>query len=440
MISKIADSMTKIVVRYLPHPLIFAILLTFIMLIISIFLQHSVIKVIHIWGDGFFNLLTFSMQMSLIIVSGYALASSSLVSNLLKKTASLVKTPRMAAFFVTLFGLIACSINWGFGLIVGAIFAKEMARQVKGCDYGLLIACAYIGFLSWGAGFSGSMPLLAATPGNPVESISNGIIPLSQTIFTSYNAFVLIGLIVVMPIATYYMLPKNPIPIDPKLLQEKVPYQEISKNLTNPTPAQKLESSRILSLFVVLIGIIYLGVYIYENGFNFTINTINLIFIILGFVLHKTPMAYMNAVTKATASCAGIIIQFPFYASIALLMEKSGFGEIITQFFIQIANKDSFALTTFISSAIINFAVPSGGGHWVIQGPFIIGAAKEIGADLGKATMAIAYGEQFANMIQPFWAIPALAIAGLGVRDIMGFCVTAMIISAPIFLVALILF
>lgn len=438
MISKIASIMTKFVVRYLPDPLVFAVLLTFIMLVISAFLQRSVIAVIEIWGDGFFNLLTFSMQMSLIIVSGYALANSKLMSRFLKKTASLIKTPRAAIYFVTLFSLVACMINWGFGLVVGAIFAKEVAKQVKGCDYGLLIACAYIGFLSWGGGLSGSMPLLAATPGNPVEYLSNGVIPLANTMFTKYNLFVLAALAVVIPIATTYMLPKNPKPIDPKLLDEDIVAEE--EEITNPTPAQKLENSKILSFLIVAIGVAYLFIYISKNGFNFTINTVNFIFIILGIALHKTPIAYMRSIGKAAKSCAGVIVQFPFYASIALLMDKSGLGEIITQFFIEIANKDTFAFTTFISSAIINFIVPSGGGHWVIQGPFVIGAAKEIGADFGKATMAIAYGDQWANMIQPFWALPALAIAGLGVRAIMGYCITIMIISAPIFVIALTLF
>lgn len=441
MISKIANLMTRIVIRYLPDPLIFAILLTFIVVVISIFLQHSVIKVVKVWGDGFFDLLGFSMQMALVIVSGYTLANSKFVSNGLKRIASMIKTPRMGVYFVTLFGLVACMINWGFGLIVGAIFAREVAKQVKGSDYGLLIACAYIGFLSWGGGLSGSMPLLAATPNNPVESITNGIIPLSQTIFTSYNLFVLVALVVIMPIATFYMFPKNPISI-PEVLQEKgIEEKDIIKKEKIPTtPAEKLENSAILSYFIVILGISYLCIYIYNNGFNFTINTINLIFIILGLALHKTPIAYMRSISNAAKSSAGILIQFPFYASIALLMEKCGIGEAITDFFIQISTKDSFAFMTFISSAIINFAVPSGGGHWVIQGPFVLEAAKKVGADLGKATMGIAYGEQWANMIQPFWALPALAIAGLGVRAIMGYCITAMIISAPIFVIALILF
>ncbi len=148
-------------------------------------------------------------------------------------------------------------------------------------------------------------------------------------------------------------------------------------------------------------------------------------------------MAYMRAIINATRSTAGILVQFPFYAGVQLMMEHSGLGGLITEFFINVANKDSFPLLTFFSSAFINFAVPSGGGHWVIQGPFVIPAAQALGADLGKSTMAIAYGEQWMNMAQPFWALPALGIAGLGVRDIMGFCMTALIFTAPIFIIGL---
>ena len=157
-------------------------------------------------------------------------------------------------------------------------------------------------------------------------------------------------------------------------------------------------------------------------------------------VVFASPSAYMRAISAAARSTAGILVQFPFYAGIQLMMEHSGLGGLITEFFINVANKDTFPVMTFFSSALINFAVPSGGGHWVIQGPFVMPAAQALGADLGKSVMAIAYGEQWMNMAQPFWALPALAIAGLGVRDIMGYCITALLFSGVIFVIGLTLF
>ncbi|MDX5628148.1 MULTISPECIES: TIGR00366 family protein [unclassified Brenneria] len=440
MIGKISRGMTTVVSRYLPDPLIFAMLLTILMFIIGLtFTPHTPMDMVKMWGDGFWNLLGFGMQMALIIVTGHALASSPPVKRVLKNTASLAKTPVQGVMLVTFFGLVACVINWGFGLIVGAMFAREVARRVPGSDYPLLIACAYIGFLSWGGGFSGSMPLLAATPGNPVEHIA-GIIPIGETLLTGYNFFITIGLIIVMPFVTRMMMPKpeNVIAIDPALLEEEPDFQK--KLPADASIAEKLEESRIITLIICALGVAYLGMYFWKNGFNITINTVNLMFLVGGMLLHKTPMAYMRAISAAARSTSGILVQFPFYAGIQLMMEHSGLGGMITEWFINIANKDTFPVMTFFSSALINFAVPSGGGHWVIQGPFVLPAAQALGADLGKATMAIAYGEQWMNMAQPFWALPALAIAGLGVRDIMGYCVTALLFSGVIFVIGLTLF
>ncbi|KAA9000021.1 TIGR00366 family protein [Affinibrenneria salicis] len=437
MIGRISRAMTALVSRYLPDPLIFAMLLTMLVFILGLFLTpHAPMDMVKMWGDGFWNLLAFGMQMALIIVTGHALASSPPVKRVLKNTASLAKTPVQGVMLVTFFGLVACVINWGFGLIVGAMFAREVARRVPGSDYPLLIACAYIGFLTWGGGFSGSMPLLAATPGNPVEHIA-GLIPIGDTLLTGYNIFVTLGLIVVMPFVTRMMMPKaeKVIAIDPRLLQDEPDFQ---KTLPPDAPlAERMEESRIITLIVVALGAAYLGIYFWNHGLNITINTVNLMFLIGGMLLHKTPMAYMRAIQAAARSTAGILVQFPFYAGIQLMMEHSGLGGMITEWFINVANKDTFPVMTFFSSALINFAVPSGGGHWVIQGPFVLPAAQALGADLGKATMAIAYGEQWMNMAQPFWALPALAIAGLGVRDIMGYCVTAMLFSGVIFVIGL---
>ena len=302
-----------------------------------------------------------------------------------------------------------------------------------------VIACAYIGFLTWGGGFSGSMPLLAATPGNPVEHIA-GLIPVGDTLFSGFNIFITVALIVVMPFITRMMMPKpsDVVSIDPKLLMEEADFQ---KQLPKDAPpSERLEESRILTLIIGALGIAYLAMYFSEHGFNITINTVNLMFMIAGLLLHKTPMAYMRAISAAARSTAGILVQFPFYAGIQLMMEHSGLGGLITEFFINVANKDTFPVMTFFSSALINFAVPSGGGHWVIQGPFVMPAAQALGADLGKSVMAIAYGEQWMNMAQPFWALPALAIAGLGVRDIMGYCITALLFSGVIFVIGLTLF
>ena len=445
MISRLSKYTTRFVSRFLPDPLIFAVVLTLLIFCLAWGLTSAQpLDLIRMWGDGFWNLLAFGMQMALIVVTGHALASSPPVKSLLVAIASLARTPVQAAMLVTFAGSLACITNWGFGLVVGAMLAKEVARQVRGVDYGLLIACAYIAFMTWGGGFSGSMPLMAATPDNPVshylatELNPHGIIPIHQTMFSPCNIFVTGMLVLCLPLLVRSMVRKDGEikEIDPAQLAPEPDFQK-KLDREHATFAEKLEESRLLSLIIGGLGIAYLCMYFYTNGVNITINTVNQIFLTAGILLHRTPMAYMRAVGNAARSTAGIIIQFPFYAGIQLVMEKSGLGGLVTEFFINIANQDTFPVLTFFSSGIINFAVPSGGGHWVIQGPFVIPAAQALGADLGKSVMAIAYGEQWMNMLQPFWALPALAIAGLGVRDIMGYCMTALIFTIPIFVIGL---
>jgi short-chain fatty acids transporter len=440
MIARIARGLTWFISRYLPDPLIFAILLTLIVFFAAWGLTPSTpASLITLWGDGFWKLLAFSMQMALVIVTGNALASSGPIKHILRSMASVARTPTQGVMLTTFIGSIACALNWGFGLVVGAMFAKEVARRVKGSDYRLLIASAYIAFLTWHGGLSGSVPLLAATPGNPMEK-TVGLIPVSHTLLSGYNIFITLALIALMPIVTGRMMPKpqDVVSVDPKLLAEDPDFQKALPAGANF--AERMEESRILALIVGIAGFVYLGMNLYKTNFKVTIDTVNLLFLSLGILLHKTPMAYMRAVAAAARTTAGVLIQFPFYAGIQLMIEQSGLGGLITQWFVHVSTAQTFPIFAFLSSALINFAVPSGGGHWVVQGPFIMPAAQALGADLGKAAMAIAYGEAWMNMAQPFWALPALAIAGLGVRDIMGYCVTALLFSCLIFIVGLALF
>lgn len=432
---------TTLVRRYLPDPLVFAMLLTIIVFIMGVTLTNTrSFEMISIWGNGFWNLLAFTMQMVMVVVTGHALASAPQIRKLLTTLASLTKTPAQGVALVTLIGAIACIINWGFGLIVGAMLAREVARQQPKSDYPLLIASAYIAFLTWHGGFSGSIPLLAATAGNPLEK-TIGLIPISQTIFTPMNYFITGSLLIILPILTAKMLPKESDRkmINPELLEadNTVIQKKIDKN---SSPALRVEESKILSIIIALAGISYLIEYFYTKGFKIDINCVNIIFLISGLLLHGSPMAYARAIANGTKSTAGILIQFPFYAGIQAMLDHSGLGAIITEWFIQIANVKTFPLWAFLSSAVINFAVPSGGGHWVVQGPFIMSAAQKIGADMGHAVMAIAYGEAWMNMAQPFWALPALAIAGLGARDIMGYCIISLLFSGFIFVAGLMFF
>ncbi|GED29889.1 TIGR00366 family protein [Brevibacillus centrosporus] len=430
---------STLVQKFLPDPFVFALILTIILFVCGlVFTDHGPIQMVQFWGNGFWNLLAFAMQMALVLVTGHALASSPLVSRSLTRLASIAKTPVQGVILVTLGSAIACLLNWGFGLIVGALFAKEVAKRVPGSDYRFLIACAYIGFLTWHGGLSGSVPLTAATPGNPLEKTA-GLIPLTDTIFTGYNLFITIALLIALPIMTRLMMPtgKEVVEIDPQLFAKEEVAATAEAAPTEKTFATVMENSRILTYIICVLGFSYLIYYFANKGFKVDINTVNLLFFIAGLLLHGTPLSYMKAVGNAAKGTAGILIQFPFYAGIQGMMEQSGLGGMMTNAFISISTPETFPFLAFLSSGFVNFFVPSGGGHWVVQGPFIMPAAQQLGVDSGIAAMAIAYGEAWMNMAQPFWALPALAIAGLGVRDIMGYCVTTLLVSGVIFAIGL---
>jgi len=431
MIRRMTKFFVKLVQRYLPDPFLFAVILTFVVFLMGIFInKQSPLDMVKYWGGGFWNLLTFSMQMVLILVTGFVLANAPFIKNILKNIAKAMKTPAQAVMVTTFVALIAAWINWGFGLVIGALIAKEMAKTVKGTDYRLLIASGYIGFLVWHAGLSGSVPLTIATSGHFLEK-QMGIIPTSQTIFSVYALVPFIILLITLPFLTRLMSPpKDEIfEIDPEIL--KAEEQDIV-NEANDTPADKLENSRIISMLIGIMGLVYIVYYFSKNGFDLNLNIVNFTFLFLGILLHKTPRRYLHSLNNAVKGSAGIILQFPFYSGIMGMMVTSGLAASITGWFVSISSEATLPFFTFLSAGIINIFVPSGGGQWAVQGPIMIPASVQLGAPIAKTAMAVAWGDAWTNMIQPFWALPALGIAGLGAKDIMGYCLVALLYSGVV--------
>ena len=440
MFQKIIRGCVKLVQRFLPEPFIFAVILTIIAFLVAMpVCRQTPLEVIEHWGGGVWSLLAFAMQMALVLVCGSALAAAPSVKKGISALAGLPKTPAGAIALVTGISAVACWLNWGFGLIVGVIFAKEIARKLRGVDYRLLIASAYSGFVVWHAGISGSIPLTMATPGSGLKEITRGAlqnpVPISQTVLDPHNIIMVVLVIAALVLVNSLMHPKagQVISVDPLLLQE-----EPEKPAVKPdTPAEKMENSRLLSWIIALLGLSYVVTKLFFRGGSLDLNTVILIFLFLGIILHKTPLAYVNAFTKSASGAAGILLQFPFYAGImGILMGtgKSGIclGTVISDGFINISTPTSYPLFTFLCAAILNMFVPSGGGHWAIQAPIMFTAGADLGVDPGLTGMAIAWGDAWTNLIQPFWAIPALAIAKLNAKDIMGFCLIDLFVSGAI--------
>lgn len=413
--------------RYLPDPYIFVAILTLIVFLLGLgFTDSSPLDMVVHWGDGFWGLLAFTMQMVIVLVAGHVLASSPVFKKLLSSMASLAKSPGSAILLVTVVSLIACWINWGFGLVIGALFAKEIAKKVTTVDYRLLIASAYSGFIIWHGGLGGSIPLSIATADHPFSGIM-GVVPTSETIFSTYNLVIIAILFITVPLLNRFMMPKptDTVSIDPKLLEEKIEVQQEEML----TPASRLENSYILSMLIGALGLVYLIQHFASKGFDLNLNIVNLIFFIMGIIFHGTPKRFLAAVANAVKTAGGIIIQFPFYAGIMGMMVASGLAGVMSEWFVSISTESTFPVFTFFAAGLVNFFVPSGGGQWAVQAPIMLEAAQTLGVSYSKTAMAIAWGDAWTNMIQPFWALPALAIAGLRAKDIMGYCVFVLILS-----------
>lgn len=468
MFQKIINGCVKMVQRWLPEPFIFAIILTLIAGILAMpICRQTPIEVIENWGGGVWNLLAFAMQMALVLVSGSALASARIVKRGISALASLPKKPAGAIALVTGVSAMACWLNWGFGLIVGVIFAKEIALKMRGVDYRLLIASAYSGFVVWHAGLSGSIPLTMATPGESLSKATNGVltapVPIGDTILALPNLIMVVVVIIAIVAVNSLMHPKNAmqvVSVDPSLLLEENPEAEALKESVEnemkgfekgsapmkrkPTPAERLENSSVLSWIVALMMAGYLVIRLVFRGGTFDLGTIILLFLALGILLHGTPLNYVHAFAKAVSGAAGIILQFPFYAGIMGIITGVGasgicFGTVISDACISISNAQTYPLLTFLCAAVLNMFVPSGGGHWAIQAPIMFSAGANLGVDPGLTGIAIAWGDAWTNLIQPFWALPALAIAKLNAKDIMGFCLIDLVVTGVIICAGLLL-
>lgn len=426
--------------RYLPDPYIFVAILTILVFLLGITLTDSTpLEMATYWGDGFWGLLSFTMQMVVVLLAGHVLASSPVFKKLLSTLASGAKSPGSAILLVSVVSLVACWINWGFGLVIGALFAKEIARKVKNVDYRLLIASAYSGFIIWHGGLAGSIPLSIATEGHPFAE-KMGVIPTTETLFSTYNLVIVIALLISVPLLNRWMMPtkEDTFSIDPSLLEDEI--ENESKQSNEKTPASRLENSYILSVLIGLLGLVYLAQHFINKGFDLNLNIVNLIFVTLGIVCHGTPKRFLAAVKNAAKTVGDIVIQFPFYAGIMGMMVTSGLAGVVSEAFINISNEHTFYLFTFYAAGIVNFFIPSGGGQWAVQAPIMLDAAAGLDLSAAKTAMSIAWGDAWTNMIQPFWALPALAIAGLKAKDIMGYCVFVLLLSGIIISIGLYFF
>lgn len=440
---RVGEVLTELGRRYMPDPFIFAILLTLLVYVLGlIFTPHGAYHLIVDWYAGFWNLLAFAMQMTLVLVTGYAMASAPVMQRALGWLANRPRSGPGAIGLVTLVAALLGWINWGLGLIAGALMAREVAAAGKRrgirVHYPLAAAAGYLGLLIWHGGLSGSAPLLVNTQGHFLQQ-QIGIVPLTETIFRPFNLVVALAVLVLAPLLLMSMHPRGERVVE---MQPVAAASEVAAAAADPqeaTLATRLENSRVLVWVMGAAGIVYLvNVFATRGIFALDINLVNFIFLVVGLLLHGTPINYARAVVDGARASSGVILQFPFYAGIMGIMTNSGLVQVIARWFVAISTPLTYPFWTLVSAALVNLAVPSGGGQWAVQGPVMVEAAKALNVDVGKTIMGVAFGDELTNMIQPFWALPLLGITRLRAGEVMGYTAAVMLVVFVVMALAIV--
>jgi short-chain fatty acids transporter len=427
----------------MPDPFVFAVLLTFVGALLAWWLapNGSPMAIASAWYGGVFAIFTFAFQMVIMLVAGYALATAPQVHRALVRLASLASTPARAISLTIFVALVASWLNWGLGLVTAALLAREIAKRVR-IDFGWLVAAAYSGFVISTEGLSGSIALSQATHGsalNIVEKITGHGLPLSQTVFTRFNLIPIAVLFIVLPIVFRYLGPSEAASVyaDPERLRaedQQRPIREIADTI-----GSKLDHAWILNLLMVIFGISALIMQFKHTNGSVDLNSVIITLFMLGMLLHWRPAAYIAAVKNAARITGSLILQYPLYGGIMGIITTTGLAMVISNVFIKYSTAHTLPFFTCLTALVITLFVPSGGGLWAVVGPLVIPAAINLHASLPGTTMAVSMGESVANMLQPFWALPILAIAGINMRRMMGFMVVTFLISLIAFGTSLLL-
>lgn len=428
MLKKLTAGFDSLMQKYTPDPFIYALVLTGLVFVLGALLTStSVLELSREWGNGFWSLSSFTLQMVMILLLGYIVALSAPIKKSLIRLSNLPKNLAQAAVYATLVSLVGATLNWGFGLIISALYCKELGRKFGGRKFPVLVACSYSGFLVWHGGLSGSIPLLVSTPGNFSEALIGRLVPLSETIFAPLNLSIMLAHFMCLPLLSYFMIKWSDD-------NRTVTFHDETEKLFHPpeSPAEKWENSPFLTVLIVALAAMYVFSTIHAGSFSVDLNFINFALFILAITMHKTPRRFLDASAHAVQKVWPILIQYPLYAGIMAIMEKSGLAAVMSDAFVNFATQQTLPVLVYLSAGLVNIFIPSGGGQWAVQGPMVIAAAKEIGGNLDASMMAVAWGDSWTNMIQPFWALPLLAIAGLKAKDIMGSLVFVFLLSGII--------
>ncbi|MHC6186290.1 short-chain fatty acid transporter [Acinetobacter sp. X9] len=432
--------------KWFPDSYIFALLGVIIVSIAALGIGAPIHDVATSFGNGFWSLIPFTLQMTMLIIVGYVVSVSKPVKFLIQKMARIPNSGRGAIVLVATVSLLISLVNWAVSTILTALLVIALAKRKElNMDYRAAAAAAIIGMgATWALGISSSAAQLQANKTSLPESIYNltGVIPFTETIFLWQSIAMTIILVIVSIAIAYWSAPKgnNVKTIDSFDVQfeEDKPHEQESTR-----PGDWLENSLILTIIVVALGLIWMFFEFSKSNPIIAIsslNTYNFVFLMLGLALHGTPRNFLNAVSKAVPAVSGILIQFPLYGSIAFIMTQAlnsqdlSLSHYIAEFFVSIASKETFAIVMGIYSAILGFFVPSGGGKWIIEAPYVMQAANDLKVHLGWSVQIYNAAEALPNLINPFFMLPMLGILKLKAKDVIGFTVTQLVVHFPLVL------
>lgn len=451
MIEKLGEKLTHLFLKYMPNAFVFAILLTLITALVAyLWVEVTPIKIITSWYDGFFDLLGFAMQIVLIIITGFSIALSPIIKKGIDSLTRHINSPKQVYFLVVLIGSLLTLVSFGW-IVITCVLAREFALRVKEVNYPFLIACVYFSSGSWVTGLSSSIPLLLNTENNfLIESgVLTEVIPTSYTLGSTLNITMIVTLLITGPLILLFLRPKNTqnkeitdlMMVKETSNTQTIKEEALSLKLPFKSYSDKLNNSVLLQISIVIMGLVYIFYHFKLKGFDLNFNIMIFIFIIIGLILHKTPMRYVISMKQASSNISGILFQYPFYAGIMGIMLYTGLGEKLGQVLASQATINSYPFFAYVTGGIANFAIPSAGGEFAVVGPSIINAVKEIGAELppeeitaliSRASLSVAYGESLTNLLQPFYLLLVLPIMAAGIkiqaRDVMGYLVLPFIL------------
>ena len=441
---RLADGLARLSARWVPDAFSIAALLTFLALALGLTVGGAnPAQCALAWGNGVWALLSFGMQIALVIFAGYVLAVAPPVARALDALARVPRGPRSAVAWTAFLSMTLCWLNWGMGLIASAMLVRTIGRARPDTDYRLLVAVAYLGMgTTWHGGPSGSVPLLFATPGSFMirDGLLAGPVPLSQTIFTAANLGLM--LVVVLALAGFAALlhpaREHTLAAGPETLAALASFEPPARP-SSPLPAERLVHGPWLNRGLGLLALVYLLLQVRAGTFAATLDSVNLIAIALGLLLHPSPASLGKAAEEASRPLHGVVLQFPLYAGIYGIVKDTGLVESLTHAFLAVSTPGSYPLVVFAYSAVLNYLVPSGGAKWAMEAPYVLGAAQELGVPATSVAMAYAYGDMATNLVQPFWAIPLLSVARLEFRDILGYELLALAVYTVLVSAALVL-